>query len=234
MTATVEQDATPALSEHLRSATRAQHERAEGTSFVGSLMQGELDVSAYADLAAQHHAIYTALEGAEPFVRADPDGAAVVFEELQRVPALEADLAVLVGPGWRGEVRLLPATLTYVERLETVASTWVGGYIAHAYTRYLGDLSGGLIIRSILQRSYGLPDEAVNFYTFPGIAKPKVFKDAYRALLDALPFDADERERIAAEARVAFDLNTALFTDLAAVHLPPTSGPTVEGNPPRT
>lgn len=210
--------ASEPLSVHLRTATRTQHEQAEGTSFIARLMAGELTVAAYADLAAQHHTIYTALEEAELFVRADPAGRTVVFDELPRVAALEADLAVLVGPRWRDEIRVLPATLRYAERLRTVAGTWVGGYVAHSYTRYLGDLSGGLAVKAILQRSYGVADDAVNFYTFPAIPKPKLFKDEYRARLDALPFDAAERDRVAEEARVAFDLNTALFAELGAIH----------------
>ncbi|MBI9113482.1 biliverdin-producing heme oxygenase [Sanguibacter suaedae] len=213
------------LSVHLRTATRTQHEEAEGTSFIGSLMAGDLDVAAYADLAAQHHAIYSALEAAEPFLRADRHGARLVFGELPRVRALEADLTTLVGPSWRDEVRTLPATERYAARLRDVAGTWVGGYAAHAYTRYLGDLSGGLAVKAILQRTYRVPDEAVNFYTFPGIAKPKLFKDEYRRRLDALPLDTDERERVADEARTAFRLNTDLFRELAEVHLPTPQDP---------
>jgi heme oxygenase (biliverdin-producing, ferredoxin) len=208
------------LSAHLRTATRTQHEEAEGTSFIGSLMAGDLDVAAYADLAAQHHTIYSALEAGEPFLRADPRGARLVFDELPRVAALEADLTTLVGPAWRDEVRTLPATERYAARLRDVAGTWVGGYAAHAYTRYLGDLSGGLAVKAILQRTYGVPDEAVNFYTFPGIAKPKLFKDEYRRRLDVLPLATDERERVADEARTAFRLNTDLFRELADVHRP--------------
>lgn len=207
------------LSLHLREATRAAHERAESTGFVGTLMRGELTVAAYADMAAQHHAIYCALEAAEPFVRADAAGATMVVDGLQRLASIEADLTTLVGPDWRDRVRTLPATERYAARLREVAGTWVGGYVAHAYTRYLGDLSGGLAIKAILQRSYGVADEAVQFYTFGSIPKPKLFKDEYRARLDALPFDADERDRVAAEAAVAFDLNTAMFSDLGAIHL---------------
>lgn len=59
----------------------------------------------------------------------------------------------------------------------------------------------------------------MSFYSFPAIPKPKLFKDEYRARLDALPFDAAERARVAAEAQVAFDLNTAVFSELGAVHL---------------
>ncbi len=206
------------LSALLRSATRRAHETAESTGFVTRLMAGELSVAAYADLAAQHRVVYAALESADDALRRDPVGSRLVVDGLARSAAIERDLEALVGPGWRDEVRVLPAAERYAERLREVVGTWVGGYAAHAYTRYLGDLSGGLAIKAILQRSYGVPDEAVQFYTFPAIPRPKLFKDEYRARLDALPFDADERERVADEACVAFELNTALFTELAAVH----------------
>lgn len=210
--------AAPPLSGLLRTATRVQHERAESMGFVGALMAGELTTDAYADLAAQHHVIYSALEAGGATVRSTPGGATLVLDELLRVPAIEADLTHLVGPDWRDQVRILPATRRYAARLEEVAEGLVG-YAAHAYTRYLGDLSGGLAIKAILQRSYGVPDEAVNFYTFPTISKPKLFKDDYRTRLDALPMSADDREGVAEEARVAFDLNTALFAELGEVHL---------------
>ncbi len=206
------------LAAALRTATRTEHEHAERMPFVGALMSGRLPLAAYVDLLAQHHAVYRALEAAEPFVRSDPAGATVLFDGLARSASIESDLATLLGPSWRAEVRVLPATRRYVDRLRTT-TTWVGGYVAHAYTRYLGDLSGGQAIRSVLRRTMGVADDALAFYTFPAIPKPKLFKDEYRARLDALPFDAAERDRVLAEARLAFRLNADVFADLGNVHL---------------
>ncbi len=218
-----------ALAAELRSATRIEHERAESMPFVGALMSGRAPLEAYVDLLGQHHAVYRALEAAEPFVRAQPGGAGLVFGELARTAAIERDLAALRGAGWRDAVRVLPATRRYVDRLHAVAGTWVGGYAVHAWTRYLGDLSGGLAIRAVLRRSYGLPDDALHFYTFPGIPRPKPFKDAYRARMDALDLGPAERARAAEEARLAFRLNVDVFADLAARHLTgpatPAAGP---------
>ena len=207
------------LAAALRTATRTEHEQAEDMPFVGELMTGRLPLAAYVDLLSQHHAIYRALEAAEPFVRSDAGGATVVFDALARSASIESDLAVLRGPAWREGLRVLPATQRYVERLRGTAATWVGGYVAHAYTRYLGDLSGGQAIRTVLRRTMGLPDDALAFYTFASIPKPKPFKDVYRARLDALAFGVDERERVLDEARVAFRLNADVFADLGAVHL---------------
>ena len=63
----------------------------------------------------------------------------------------------------------------------------------------------------------------LGFYTFAGIPKPKVFKDRYRTAMDEAGFDAAERSLIVQESRVAFDLNTDLFTDLHARHPRPLS-----------
>lgn len=206
-----------ALSAQLREGTREDHARAESTPFVADLMAGRLDVAAYADLAAQQHAVYVALEAAGAAL--GERGASVALPALARVPAIESDLARLWGPAWRDRVDLLPATRRYAERLREVAST-LPGYVAHAYTRYLGDLSGGQIIKRMLARHYGLADDVLAFYTFDALERIKPFKDEYRARIDALELTGDERRAVVAEARGAFDLNRDVFAELGARHAP--------------
>jgi heme oxygenase len=94
----------------------------------------------------------------------------------------------------------------------------VGRYVAHSYTRYLGDLSGGQVIGRMVQRHYGVADEGVGFYAFPQIPKPKPFKDLYRERVDALALTPAERELVVEEARAAFRHNRALFAALGEVH----------------
>lgn len=216
----------PTLSGLLRSGTREEHEHAERMGFVETLMSGGFGVhgaAAYADLAAQQHAIYAALERAGERVRTAPDGGGIVFDELERTPRIAADLHALLGADWSTRTTVLPATEQYVRRLDELGD-WVGGYAAHAYTRYLGDLSGGQVIKVMLQRHYGLGEDVLNFYTFDAIAKPKVFKDTYRAALDGLDIDPQERDRVVEEARAAFRLNQTLFAELGAAHLPVAQG----------
>jgi len=215
--AVVVEDAPATLSAKLRAGTRAQHETAETQGFITRLMRGELNRAAYADFLAQHHAIYVALEESGSALRAAGADAGIVLDELVRVPSLEADLEFLFGAQWRTEIDILPATHAYAARLRELDS-WLGGWVAHAYTRYLGDLSGGQVIRTMLQRHYGFESDGVTFYHFAEIAKPKVFKDVYRERLDALPFDDAEHERVVAEAQRAFELNTALFRELGVRH----------------
>jgi heme oxygenase len=101
-----------------------------------------------------------------------------------------------------------------------VAFDWPAGLVAHHYLRYLGDLSGGQIIRRLVGRAYGLDTDGVRFYVFDEIPKPKPFKDAYRAALDAVPWDEEEKARVVAEVSLAFRLNRDLFADLGERHLP--------------
>ncbi|RMI08659.1 heme oxygenase (biliverdin-producing) [Cellulomonas triticagri] len=216
--------AVPApLSTLLREGTRAEHEAAEGSRFVEDLLGGHLTVRAYADLALQLHAVYTALEEVGEVVRATPEGAGLVFDELLRVPALETDLEHLLGPGWRDQATPLPATAAYAAALRDLARTpaggpSVGGYVAHAYTRYLGDLSGGQVIGRMVQRHYGVADAGVGFYAFGAIPKPKPFKDLYRERMDALPLDDAQRAAVVEDARAAFRHNRALFAALGEAH----------------
>lgn len=210
------------LSNLLREGTRTEHEQAETMGFISTLMGGgfgDKGHAAYADLAAQQYAIYGALEKAGSQVRELDGGSAFVFDELLRTPQIEKDLAFLIGEDWASRIRILPETEHYVARLLEVGS-WLGGYAAHAYTRYLGDLSGGQIIKVMMQRHYGFGEDGLAFYTFDQIPKVKVFKDMYRETLDTLQFvDDADRDRIVDEAKLAFRLNQDLFGALGDVHL---------------
>jgi heme oxygenase len=69
----------------------------------------------------------------------------------------------------------------------------------------------------VVARVYELPDGlGTAAYRFDAIESPKRYKDEYRSRLDALPWDAAERARVAAEAITAFHHSTAVFRDLSA------------------
>jgi heme oxygenase len=105
--------------------------------------------------------------------------------------------------------------LRYVDRIEKVGATWPGGFVAHHYTRYLGDLSGGQFIGRLMARRFGFETNGIGFYLFQDIADPRAFKEVYRDQLDAAPWDAAEKERVIDEVLLAYRLNTELFDDLA-------------------
>lgn len=206
------------LSQLLRSRTRQRHTHAETRPFVVNLTEGRLNRDAHGDLLVQLRSVYGALEEAAGRFAGDPVAAPFVRPELWRTPSIEDDLVAERGADWREGAQVLDATRAYVARLGAMTSP--AAYVAHAYTRYLGDLSGGQIIARMMQRHYGMPPSHLTFYTFEGIAKPKPYKDRYRESLDAVALDRAGREACAAEAVVAFDLNAAMFAELGARHAP--------------
>jgi len=203
------------LSAVIRERTQSAHSESESAGFMATLLRGGRTRDDYASLVAQHYFIYEALESATERLRQDPVAARFVSDRLTRLPALESDLAFLLGDGWREKIEPVPATARYVARIQSAAASWVGGYVAHHYTRYLGDLSGGLHIGRVLRRQFDFDAGGADFYTFDGIDDPVEFKNDYRAALDVAPWGADERERLVAEILTAYRCNTEVFDDLA-------------------
>lgn len=201
------------FSETLRERTRAV-QAAEDSAFISELLTGKRGRDDYIALVAQLYFVYDALESVAERMTSDPVASAFVSPKLTRLPAIEADLDYLSGPDWRSRIAPLPATRRYVRRIREVA-LWPGGFIAHHYTRYLGDLSGGQVIRAILQRQFGFETNGVGFYLFNEIAEPKLFKDTYRAQLDAVDWDAQEHARVIDEVSRAFRLNAEMLEGLA-------------------
>ena len=87
------------------------------------------------------------------------------------------------------------------------------GFVAHHYTRYLGDLSGGQYLGPAIARSYGLNGDGHLFFVFPGV-DPVVFKARYRRLLDAVSWSRSEERLFLTEVAEAYRLNIALLTEL--------------------
>lgn len=203
------------FSQALRERTWSSHGESEGASFMSDLMTGKGTKADYIALVAQHFFIYQALEAAAARMSDDPVAAQFISPQLTRLPAITEDLRFLIGDNWRDVIAPLPTTVRYVDRLETVASTWAGGFIAHHYTRYLGDLSGGQVIRSLMQRQFGFETNGVGFYLFDQVAKPKEFKETYREQLDAVGWGPEERDRVIDEVLIAYAFNTELFEDLS-------------------
>lgn len=201
----------------IRTASHQQHESARGSTFMGDLLGARLGVAAYVRYTEQLWFVYRALEEAAAGLAADPVAGPFIRPELFRVASLERDLDHLhEGRQWAAALEPLPATEAYAARIGEVARDWPGGYVAHHYTRYLGDLSGGQIVRDTAEKAWGFPHkgDGVRFYVFEGVANPAAFKREYRELLDSLPADELEQQRIVEECRRAFALNSAVFEDL--------------------
>lgn len=201
------------LSTAMREGSMAEHQQAEDSPFMSELLDGRVNEQGYADLLLRLRVVYSTME---PIVRDrldDPAVAAVHDTALERLAAVDADLEHWCPDGTRTVDS--PAAEAYRARLEQ-AGEWGGFLVAHHYTRYLGDLSGGQAIGRILDRTFELDGKGVSFYDFPEIEKPKIYKDNYRARLDALGLSPADRGRVVEEVKAAFRLNQAMFVELGA------------------
>ena len=198
------------LSVAMRDGSKAEHEAAEHSSYLANLLGGGVNEEGYTDYLLRLRLVYATMEEVLRRRVDDPLVAAVHDPDLERLAAIDADLDHWA-PG-AGRTVGSPAAAAYRDRLLGVE--WGGALVAHHYTRYLGDLSGGQAIGRVLDRTFELDGAGISFYAFAAIPKPKPYKDAYRARLDALDLDRTDVDRVVAEVQVAFRLNQALFAEL--------------------
>lgn len=197
----------------LRKATWGSHANAEFSDFEQALVKGKLEKDAYVEMLAQTYFVYQALEAGTEKLADDPVGGAVNFPELARSEAVERDLAFYRGDNWRAETKPLSITAEYVARIEQMVEESPAGFVAHHYTRYLADLSGGVHIDKAIKEAYGLDEDGRRVYLFD-IADWVEFKNNYRSVLDDLPLDRDGKVRLIEEALVAYQFNIKLIEEL--------------------
>ena len=102
----------------------------------------------------------------------------------------------------------------YCNRIIEVAKDEPELLVGHHYTRYLGDLSGGQILKNIAEKAMNLNGEGLYFYQFDKIDNAKEYKTKYRTILDELPLTESQQNAIIVEANWAFRLNMHMFDQL--------------------
>ena len=202
------------FAKELKEGTKKSHSAAENTAFVKSFLRGVVSKESYRTLVSDLYFVYVALEEEFRIFKNDPILGALYLPELERVVALETDLRYYFGPIWRSIVKPSEQCQRYVDRIHEVAKTEPELLIGHHYTRYLGDLSGGQILKGIAEKALNLNGEGLNFYEFGKIDNAKIYKEKYRSILDKLPLTDSQQNAIITEANYAFRLNMYMFEQL--------------------
>ncbi len=202
------------LSSKLRVGTKKAHTMAENVGFVKCFLKGVVEKSSYRKLVGNFYFIYSAMEEELDKHQNHPILSKIHFKELYRKHTLEQDLAFYYGANWREQVQLSSAGEAYVKRIREISEKEPELLISHSYTRYLGDLSGGQILKGIAQTAMNLTDGGTAFYEFVDISDEKAFKVNYRAALDEMPLDEATCDRIVEEANEAFGVNMKMFQEL--------------------
>lgn len=260
----------------LRSGTSRAHMKAEHSAGAAALVKGELDLQEYIRWLAILWRVYDALELGLTEYASNPVLAPTYDPQLlARAPPLARDithfLSLLPADLTAGPASPLSSTSSpppfpvppflqsvfdsppapvqvYVSHLRHLASSsaTAPSLLAHAYVRYLGDLSGGQVIRGRIKKAYGLKgDNGIRFFLFPregeegGEAGEKQkmveVKDWYRrGMNEGVGDDKELKKHLVKEANLAFLLNTHLFSVIEAPSNSQSSSPETSIRTPRT
>lgn len=219
MQTTAEQITDRDLSEQIKKVTRESHVRAENTELMLSFQRGQVTMQQYKLMLCSLYEIYQALEEELDRNSSHPGVAPIYFPaELARLGAIEKDLEYFYGQDWREKIVVPVATKRYSHRLRQIGKENPEFLLAHAYTRYLGDLSGGQVLGRIAQKSMGLKSgEGLSFFAFPGVSSPNLFKQLYRSRMNSVELTEEERNGVLEEAVRAFEFNIQVFDGLQSM-----------------
>nr|YP_010170982.1 heme oxygenase [Chondria tumulosa]QSD57123.1 heme oxygenase [Chondria tumulosa] len=203
------------LAQKLREGTTKAHSMAENVGFVRSFLGGVVDKQSYCKLLGNLFFIYSAIEEEIEVNKTHKVVKSIYFPELYRKNSLIKDLNYYYGSNWSKLIQPSSATQIYVDRIHKISYNNPELLIAHSYTRYIGDLSGGQILKKIAKSAMQLPDNVgSSFYDFDLVKDEKLFKDQYRDSLNNIPLSSLQIEQIIAEANIAFNLNMKIFQEL--------------------
>jgi heme oxygenase (biliverdin-producing, ferredoxin) len=185
---------------NLKDLTWEHHKNAERQEFASLMMGGKMHPDLYATYLWNQHKKYDILEA-----MAVAQGLlAEVGVDIRRKTAMEADIAEL----WKHdkEPLLVASTIEYLQHMRSIM-TDRESLIAHMYVFYLGDLSGGQMIKR------KIPGEG-RMYDFPGDTKE--LKEKIKNMTN---------DDMAEEAKFVFDSATKLFQELMELDLEHTLEP---------
>ena len=172
----------------LKELTYEHHRNAERQSFVKVLMSGKIDPKLYADFLYNQYVNYNLLETV-----AMAEGVLDDLPDIRRAGAILADYTEL----WNDlehPPELKPSSRLYADHIMSIRDN-PQALMAHVYTRHMGDLSGGQMIRK------KIPGKGT-MYDFK---HPDELKAAIRERLN---------DDMASEARICFQFATDLFKEM--------------------
>ncbi|KAI8337314.1 heme oxygenase-domain-containing protein [Blakeslea trispora] len=233
----------PQLASAMREGTKVVHRAAETSVFTKRFLKGDINADEYGQYINSLYFVYKITEkrGLTNSIRymealleehkEHPVVKIIHFpQELNREESLKRDLEYFYGQERVSElidpITMTPAVKAYVDAMKEACAVNPALLIAHSYSRYLGDLSGGQILAKRLKKHVFQLDESdsawdtvdgLNFYHFDQLGNQSEFKNFYRERLNAAKVDQATRDLIVAEAVRSFELNIALFDEVQAL-----------------
>ena len=194
------------LSELVKDSTKQLHEITDNSPFMLALLSGTVTSEAYTDYLTQLAPIYEALESWD-----DKKTPWAIFDRrLDRFESIVYDIESL-----GGSYLVYNETLSYVSHIKKLIKEedWIR-LLAHHYTRYLGDLSGGQAVATLVIKNLMIPPNFLSFYEFQLINNKVRYKETYKEQLDQLKLTEQEQAIFIEEVITSFKFNQAMFSAL--------------------
>ena len=172
----------------LKELTYEHHRNAERQKFVKTLMGGNIPPKVYAEFLYNQYVAYNILE-----VCAMAEGVLNDLPDIRRAPKILEDFQELWGKDAEPP-KPKPSIQKYVDHIMSIKED-PEKLMAHIYTRHMGDLSGGQMIKK------RIPGEG-RLYMFED---PDNLKTAIRSKLN---------DNMADEAKICFEYATELFKEM--------------------
>tara|TARA_B100001248_G_scaffold87993_1_gene64633 strand:+ start:283 stop:825 length:543 start_codon:yes stop_codon:yes gene_type:complete len=173
----------------LKELTYEHHRNAERQKFVKVLMSGNIPPKQYAEFLYNQYVAYNILE-----VCAMAQGVLNGLPDIRRAPKLLEDFQELWGKDAEPP-KPKPSIQKYVDHIMSIKED-PEKLMAHIYTRHMGDLSGGQMIKKKI----------------PGAGKLYMFEGDTDSLKTAIRSKLNDN--MADEAKVCFEYATELFKEM--------------------
>lgn len=200
------------LSKRLYEETQSVHSQIESHPFFLQFKDDQLDAERYLQYIVDLYEVYSALEEEIESHLDLPEIRAVYFNKLCRAKHLQQDIHSFE------PVKKKPSkgARDYALHLRNLAQEQPFLLLAHAYLRYLGDLSGGRMLQKHVNAA--LSGGHDSFYDFQELLGPNAigakvveFKNQWKKQLDALPFTEQQKELMIEEAKRGFEYTRQLL-----------------------
>lgn len=209
------------LKPYLKEKTKEIHRNAERHEFLSHLMSKKKSLSneAYCQFLKDLELVYSTLEKCLKNCSDKNYIAPICIEEIFREGPISEDLQAFPSV----KVEASPVAIQYQTHLLELAEKSPHLLIAHAYTRYLGDLNGGQYIKGAVQRKW--PEIAcTEYYNFepwlqktPEAESIRDLANMYGETLNNLNLSTHEKKEVADEALKAFEFAIELMNVVTSI-----------------
>lgn len=196
------------LSYLLKEKTKLVHSQTESASFIKKLFKGTFTPNEYYSYVWSLHQIYESLESSLKLNKKSEFIEPIYLEVLFRTKELQLDLVELKDDKNEIPLNLVNRVQEYSRYIIELGHSAPFLLVAHAYVRYLGDLSGGQILSKVLSKKL---DKGLHFYDYPNLNADAI-KIFYRDQLDKIGEISESKKlSICAESIKAFEWNKKVF-----------------------